>query len=141
MAKSALLPTCRISSTGSSEMMPKATARRHENPGKIPQAGPDCEVRRQRARIDDGRHRVRGIVEAVDELESERDQERDEKEQERQIVRDLRMGGTFSERLRPPCFAGGIKGSTSSEVLIFYILWTGCQWKARPKDLPPQGFR
>jgi transposase len=21
---------------------------------------------------------------------------------------------------------------------IFYILWTGCQWKAPPKDLPPK---
>ena len=21
---------------------------------------------------------------------------------------------------------------------IFYILWTGCQWKALPKDLPPK---
>ena len=27
-----------------------------------------------------------------------------------------------------------------SEVLnaIFYVLWTGCQWKALPKDLPPR---
>jgi transposase len=21
---------------------------------------------------------------------------------------------------------------------IFYILWTGCQWKAMPKDFPPE---
>jgi len=21
---------------------------------------------------------------------------------------------------------------------IFYVLWTGCQWKALPKDLPPK---
>ena len=21
---------------------------------------------------------------------------------------------------------------------IFYVLWTGCQWKALPKDLPPR---
>ena len=21
---------------------------------------------------------------------------------------------------------------------IFYLLWTGCQWKALPKDLPPK---
>src|SRR6516225_9602065 len=23
---------------------------------------------------------------------------------------------------------------------IFYILWTGCQWKAPPKDLPPKDY-
>jgi transposase len=21
---------------------------------------------------------------------------------------------------------------------VFYVLWTGCQWKALPKDLPPR---
>jgi transposase len=28
----------------------------------------------------------------------------------------------------------------SAELLnwIFYVLWTGCQWKALPKDLPPK---
>jgi transposase len=23
---------------------------------------------------------------------------------------------------------------------IFYVLWTGCQWKALPKDLPPKSM-
>jgi transposase len=35
----------------------------------------------------------------------------------------------------------GVKRSVNvREVLngIFYILWTGCQWKALPKDLPPK---
>ena len=36
---------------------------------------------------------------------------------------------------------GGRKRSVNvREVLngIFYVLWTGCQWKALPKDLPPK---
>src|ERR1700740_2378635 len=36
---------------------------------------------------------------------------------------------------------GGRRRSVNvREVLdgIFYILWTGCQWKALPKDLPPK---
>ena len=35
----------------------------------------------------------------------------------------------------------GVRRSVNvREVLngIFYILWTGCQWKALPKDLPPK---
>src|SRR2546428_6437 len=41
----------------------------------------------------------------------------------------------------PPARHGGRKRSVNvREVLngIFYILWTGCQWKALPKDLPPK---
>ena len=41
----------------------------------------------------------------------------------------------------PPARHGGRKRSVKvREVLngIFYILWTGCQWKALPKDLPPK---
>ena len=36
---------------------------------------------------------------------------------------------------RPPS-----NGERLIEVLnaIFYVLWTGCQWKALPKDLPPR---
>jgi hypothetical protein len=68
-------------------------ARGGENAGEVPHAGPDHRyICRQRARVDDGRHGVRGIVEAVDEFEAERDQERDEEEQERQVVGDLRAG-------------------------------------------------
>ena len=68
-------------------------ARGGENAGEVAHAGPDHrDVRRQRARVDDGRHGVRGIVEAVDEFEAERDQQRDEEEQERQVVRDLCAG-------------------------------------------------
>src|SRR5678809_1655073 len=39
----------------------------------------------------------------------------------------------------PPGRHGGRKRSVNvREVLngIFYVLWTGCQWKALPKDLP-----
>jgi len=41
----------------------------------------------------------------------------------------------------PPARHGGRKRSINvREVLnaIFYVLWTGCQWKALPKDLPPK---
>ncbi len=41
IAKPAPLPTCRISSTGSSEMMPNATApRRHQHAEEIEEARP-----------------------------------------------------------------------------------------------------
>lgn len=45
------------------------------------------------------------------------------------------------ERMIPPARHGGRKRSVNvREVLnaIFYVLWTGCQWKALPKDLPPK---
>ena len=41
----------------------------------------------------------------------------------------------------PPGRHGGRKRSVNvREVLngIFYVLWTGCQWKALPKSLPPK---
>ena len=41
----------------------------------------------------------------------------------------------------PPARHGGRRRSVNvREVLngIFYVLWTGCQWKALPKDLPPK---
>jgi transposase len=41
----------------------------------------------------------------------------------------------------PPARHGGRKRSVDvREVVngIFYVLWTGCQWKALPKDLPPK---
>jgi transposase len=41
----------------------------------------------------------------------------------------------------PPAKRGGRRRSVNvREVLngIFYILWTSCQWKAVPKDLPPK---
>src|SRR4026209_2465570 len=40
--------------------------------------------------------------------------------------RPARWAQTVGERAR-----GGLNG-------IFYVLWTGCQWKALPKDLPPR---
>src|SRR5450631_3614910 len=43
------------------------------------------------------------------------------------------------EPMIPPARRGGRKRSIDiREVLnaIFYVLWTGCQWKALPKDLP-----
>ena len=45
------------------------------------------------------------------------------------------------EPLIPLARHGGRRRSVNvREVLngIFYILWTGCQWKALPKDLPPK---
>src|SRR5215472_2129044 len=45
------------------------------------------------------------------------------------------------EPMIPPARHGGRKRSVNvREVLngIFYLLWTGCQWKALPKDLPPK---
>jgi transposase len=45
------------------------------------------------------------------------------------------------ELLIPPARHGGRRRSVNvREVLngIFCILWTGCQWKALPKDLPPK---
>ena len=79
MAKPALLPTCRISSTGSSETMPKATAPlEDQHAEEVPHARPDHrECWRQRMRVDDGGDGIGGVVEAVDELEAERDQQRD----------------------------------------------------------------
>jgi transposase len=45
------------------------------------------------------------------------------------------------EPMIPPARRGGRKRSIDiREVLnaIFYVLWTGCQWNALPKDLPPK---
>ena len=45
------------------------------------------------------------------------------------------------EPMIPPARHGGRKRSIDvREVLnaIFYVLWTGCQWKVLPKDLPPK---
>ena len=45
------------------------------------------------------------------------------------------------ERMIPPARHGGRKRTVNvREVLngIFYVLWTGCQWQALPKDLPPK---
>jgi len=40
----------------------------------------------------------------------------------------------------PPKRGGGKRTVNIREVVngIFYVLWTGCQWKALPKDLPPK---
>src|ERR1700752_4128391 len=45
------------------------------------------------------------------------------------------------EPMIPPARHGGRPRDVNvREVLngIFYVLWTGCQWKASPKDLPPK---
>jgi hypothetical protein len=49
----------------------------------------------------------------------------------------IREGG--ARRVVPP--NGGRKRTIDvREILngIFYVLWTGCQWQALPKDLPPK---
>ena len=42
--------------------------------------------------------------------------------------------------IRPAKRGGRPRSVDVREVLnaIFYVLWTGCQWKALPKDLPPR---
>src|SRR5215204_18017 len=42
--------------------------------------------------------------------------------------------------IRPAKRGGRPRTVKVREVLnaIFYVLWTGCQWKALPKDLPPR---
>ena len=94
IAKPALEPTCRISSTGSSEMMPNATAPEDKStPRKLKKPGPEHgDVGRHRVRVDDGRDGVGGVVEAVDEFEAERDQQRHAQEQKGQPRRDRRAG-------------------------------------------------
>src|SRR5499433_2526062 len=45
------------------------------------------------------------------------------------------------EPMIPPGRHGGRRRSVNVRGVlngIFYILWTGCQWKALPKDLPPK---
>jgi transposase len=45
------------------------------------------------------------------------------------------------QRLIRPAKHGGRPGTADvREVLnaVLYVLWTGCQWKALPKDLPPK---
>ena len=45
------------------------------------------------------------------------------------------------EPMVPPAKHGGRKRTIDvREILngIFYVLWTGCQWQALPKDLPPK---
>ena len=45
------------------------------------------------------------------------------------------------EPMIPPARRGGRPRDVNvREVLngIFYVLWTGCQWSALPKDLPPK---
>lgn len=43
--------------------------------------------------------------------------------------------------LVPPAKRGGRRRDVDVREIfnaIFYVLWTGCQWKALPKDLPPK---
>src|SRR3712207_1133532 len=42
--------------------------------------------------------------------------------------------------IRPAKCGGRPRAVNTREVLnaILYVLWTGCQWKALPKDLPPR---
>ena len=48
---------------------------------------------------------------------------------------------TLIEPKIPPARRGGRRREVNvREILngIFYVLWTGCQWAALPKDLPPK---
>ena len=48
--------------------------------------------------------------------------------------------GLVEPLIRPAKRGGRPRTVDVREVLnaIFYVLWTGCQWKALPKDLPPR---
>ena len=48
--------------------------------------------------------------------------------------------GLVAPLIPPPKRGGGKRTVNIREVLngIFYVLWTGCQWKALPKDFPPK---
>ena len=94
MAKPAPLPTCRISSTGSSDTMPKATApvdSRTPNRLNMPDQT-TAMLAGKRAGVDHRRHGVGRVVEAVDEFEAERNQQRDKEQEIGQIGRDLGAG-------------------------------------------------
>jgi hypothetical protein len=76
IAKPALVPTWRISSTGSNEAEGDGAARR-QHAQQIPCARPhDREIRGQRVGVDHRGHGVCCVVEAVHELEPERDEQR-----------------------------------------------------------------
>jgi hypothetical protein len=86
IAKPAPLLTLRISSTGSSVMIEKATAPElSEHADEVHDAGVDHgDVRLERVGVDAGGDGVGGVVEAVDELEAERDEEGDAEQDERE---------------------------------------------------------
>ena len=87
MANPALLPTCRINSTGSRETMLNATApldRRTPSRLNIPTT--PQRYAPASARIDHRGDRIRRIVKAVDELEAERDQQGHEQQDVREKV-------------------------------------------------------
>ena len=44
--------------------------------------------------------------------------------------------GVGADRANDP--AGAARRSVREVLGIFYVLWTGCQWSALPKDLPPK---
>ena len=48
--------------------------------------------------------------------------------------------GVVAPLIRPAKRGGRPRTVDILQVLnaIFYVLWTGCQWKALPKDLPPR---
>ena len=105
MAKPAPLPTWRMSSTGSSEMMVKATApERVSTPMRFHDAGPDDgDVGLERVGVDDGGDGVGGVVEAVDELEAESDEQGDAEEnvgEDGGGVDDGEIAGELADRCR-----------------------------------------
>ena len=62
--------------------MPKATAPLERTPRKLKKPDQTTAIRRrQRVCVDDGRDRVGGVVEAIDELEAERDEQSDDQQQ------------------------------------------------------------
>src|SRR5712671_3617153 len=78
IANPALLPTCRISSTGSNEIIPEGhDSCRGDDAQEIEEAAPHHRnVRIEGMRINDGGHGVGGIVESVYEFKSQRHEQR-----------------------------------------------------------------
>jgi hypothetical protein len=65
----------------------------HQHAEEVEEARPHHrDFRRQRVGVDHRRHRIGGVVKAVDELEAERDQQRDEQQDVGQVGRHPRAG-------------------------------------------------
>ena len=85
IANPALLPTCKINSTGSRETIAERYgAARHEHADKVPNSRPhNSDVRLERMGVNHRRHGVRGVVESIDEFKPQRHQKRQSQKEER----------------------------------------------------------
>ena len=139
MAKPAPELTCRINSTGSKVMTVKATAPLElSTPARLHNPGPhDGDVWLERVGIDDRGHGVRGVVEAVDELESECDQQSDDQQHIRpraaqrhatEILRDVGADEPDSNDEGKQNDGSADHGVSRMHLLVEHCSsrWTGC---------------